>query len=331
MNLRNNRLTGVRAGLALSAVLCAAPALLAEGPVTAPAASTPMVSSIFSVPSSLSAGNTFRYQPAGMSSSDDSMDALEASGPAATLDEERDNLSFDGAQPPPGRRRSYGRSRYQDRMHNSDGSTKIAFMAGAGINIPVANTAKFYTPHVDFGVGAGINFNKTFGILGEFRYDRMGLTDGAFNYQYNNYITQDGASPSDLAGLGANARIISITVDPVVNFQAARSRFGAYVTGGFGYYHKTTNFTLPQQGGFCQFGFCQTFVQNQTFDQYSAGGFGANVGFGLSYKLSEFSSERLFMESRYNWMKLATNNNNDEFQFNRRNTEVIPVTVGIRF
>jgi hypothetical protein len=323
---------GVRAGLALSAVLCAAPGLLAAGPATATAATTPTSASIFTVPSTFSADNAFRYVPAGISSSNDAEDALAAFGPAATLAEERDNLSYDAGQPPPGRRRSYGRSRYRDRMHNSDGSNKIAFMAGAGINIPVANTAKYYTPHVDIGVGAGINFNKTFGILGEFRYDRMGLTNGAFNYQYNNYINLDGAQPSDLAGLDANAHIYSITVDPVVNFQMSHSRVGGYVTGGIGYYHKSTNFTLPQQGGVCDgFGFCQVFIQNQTFDSYSAGGFGANVGVGLSYKLSEFSSERLFIESRYNWMKLASNNNNDQFIFNRRNTEVIPVTVGIRF
>ena len=319
----------LRTGLALTA-LCVAPALYAASPAAAGTAdATPVASSIFNTPASVSdVTREFRYQPAGMSSSDDS------DGPA-TLLTERDSLS-DGSgvgQPPPGRRRSYGRSRYQDRLHNSDGSSKIAFVGGAGLNVPVGNTAKFYTPHFALVAGAGINFNKHFGVLGEFSYQHMGLTGGAINNDYTNtynFFVSQGNNPSDvasyLAGFDANAHIFGFTVNPVLNL-VGQGRVGAYVTGGLGYYRKTTNFTLPQltQNIYGGVGYV-----NSTFDSYSNGGLGYNGGVGLTYKISEFSSERLFIEARYEWLNLGKTSG-DFFPYNGRNTETVPITVGVRF
>jgi hypothetical protein len=330
MNL-SIRITGLRIGLALAAI-SAVPALHAAGPASmntsAPSALTASAPSIFNttVPDPT---RDVRYESAGMSSSDN---AVEAADPSASLTGERDSLGehFDGEQPSPGRRR-YGRSRYQDRLHNADGSTKIAFMAGAGLNMPVGNTGKYYTPSYTFGVGAGWNFNKTFGVLGEFHYDHMGLTGGSINTEYNNLLTV-GFQQSDLEGFDANAHVFSLTVDPIINFtpRGRSGKLGGYVTGGVGFYHKTTNFTLPQVGESCSF-FCVQFIENVNIDSASANSFGTNVGFGLTYKLSEFSSERLFVDARYNWLPISSNNNNDFFPFNRRNSEYIPITVGIRF
>ncbi len=56
-----------------------------------------------------------------------------------------------------------------------------------------------------------------------------------------------------------------------------------------------------------------------------------NGGFGLTYKLGEFSSSRLFLEARYHWIDIGSNSNADAFPYNRRNTEYIPVTFGVRF
>ncbi len=268
----------------------------------------------------------FRYQPEGLSTSSE---AIVTGDPSSALDAERDSLADGGGQPPPGRRRSYGRSRYQDRMHNADGSSKIAFVAGAGLNLPVGNTGKYYTPSYTITAGAGINFNKMFGVLGEFHFDRMALTTGSLNYQYANYVTYAGATANQLAGLDGNAHVIALTVNPIVNFAGAErgSKLGAYVTGGVGYYHKVTNFTLPVQIN----SYYYSYITPQTFDSYSANAFGFNGGFGLTYKLGEFSSERLFVEARYNWLKISSNNNADFFPFNRRNTEYVPITAGIRF
>ena len=324
------RNTALRTGLALAA-LGLVPAVYAAAPATpATAVTSP---SIFAMGTSVSdPTRDFRYQPEGISSSTgDSEDAS-----SATLVGARENLTegFDSGQPSPGRRRTYGRSRYQDRLHNADGSTKIAFMAGAGLDMPVGNTAKFYTPSYTAAAGAGYNFNRMFGVLGEFHYDHMGLTGGAIDTEYNNlltYLTPYGFTSDDLAGFDANAHVLSITVDPVINFVSRTSRMGAYVTGGVGYYRKTTNFTLPTAQTGCSYYYCSTYYTTYNFDSATANSFGTNVGFGLTYKLSEFSSERLFVDARYNWLPISSNNNQDFFPYNRRNTEFIPITFGIRF
>ena len=317
----------LRTGLALTAI-CAAPALFAATPAVdaAPAPAATASSSIFSTTASFAdVTREFRYQPAGVSSSSDD---VAAGDPSAALPDDAGV-----GQPPPGRRRSYGRSRYQDRLHNADGSSKIAFVAGAGLNVPAGNTAKYYTPHVAIVAGAGINFNKTFGILGEFSYQHMGLTAGAINTDYTNtynYFVSQGNNPSDvsnyLAGFDANAHIFGFSVNPIVNL-VGQGKIGAYVTGGLGYYHKTTNFTLPQlsQNIYGGVGYV-----NSTFDSYGAGGIGYNGGVGLTYKISQFSSERLFVEARYEWLNLGKTNS-DFFPYNGRNSETIPITVGIRF
>ena len=325
MNSRINTAV-LRTTFALTA-LCVAPALHAAGPASND--TTPANPSIFTMNSSVTdPTRDFRYQPEGVSTS---TDTLAAGSPSSSLDAERGSLgeNYDGGQPPPGRRRTYGRSRYQDKMHNADGSSKIAFVAGAGLNLPVGNTGKYYTPSYTITAGAGINFNKMFGILGEFHYDHMGLTAGSINYQYNNYTTYSNATANDLAGLDANAHVIALTVNPIVNFKGADrgSKLGAYVTGGVGFYHKVTNFTLPQEIDTYYY----SYITNATFDSYSANSFGVNGGAGLTYKLGEFSSERLFVEARYNWLKIGNNNSGDFFPFNRRNSEYIPVTAGIRF
>ncbi len=322
--------TSVLRSVAALAAL-SAPTLFAAVPAASIDTSSP---SIFKMSTSVpDPTRDVRYQPEGMSSSVD-MDAALVS--ASSLDTERASLTegYDAGQPAPGRRRSYGRSRYQDRLHNADGSTKIAFMVGGGIDVPNGNTAKFYTPSYTVGIGAGLNFNRTFGVLGEFHYDHMGVTGGAINTEYNNllnYLAPYGYTSNDLAGFDANAHVLSVTVDPVINFAARNSHVGAYVTGGVGYYRKTTNFTLPAAQTGCSYYYCSTYYTTYNFDSATANSFGFNAGFGLSYKLSEFSSERLFVDARYNWLPISSNNNQDFFPYNRRNTSFIPVTVGLRF
>lgn len=314
------------AAVALSAISLA-PTALAAGPST-PDSPKPLAAAPLFNPSAVSvSSDDFHYQPSGVSSSSD--DAIAAADPAASL-------NFDaGTQPPPGRR-SYGRSRYQDHLHNSDGSTKIAFMAGGGMTVPTGDTAKYYTPSWTVAFGGGWNFNRMFGVLGEFHYDHMGVTGGAINYEYNNilnYISQYGYGPNDLAGFDANAHVLSLTVNPIINFSDPRSKMGAYVTGGGGWYRKSTNFTLPTAQTGCNYYYCQTFYTTYNLDSYSANAFGWNVGFGLTYRLSEFSSERLFVDARYHWVPIKDDGYSQDpfFPFNRRHTGYIPVTFGIRF
>ncbi len=316
--------TACRAFAALSAAAVLTPvpahaATPADGPSAA--VSTPVV---FRTDAALfTPERDFRYQTDGISSSNDALEA------------ERLSLAGEsgegaGYQPPPGRRRSYGRSRYEDRLHNSDGSTKIAIMAGGGMNLPVGNTGKFYTPSYDIAGGVGFNFNKMLGVLGEVHYDHAGVTGGAIAYEYANLQQYYQASASDLAGFDANAHVLSITANPVLSFSNDSSKLGVYLTGGVGYYRKTTNFTLPSYGTACDY-FCYTYATNYNVDTASSNGFGANGGFGFTYRISEFSNERLFVEARYHWINIDSKNNTDLFPFNKRNTEYVPVLVGVRF
>jgi hypothetical protein len=67
---------------------------------------------------------------------------------ATAMANERFGLSaaaLGASQPPP--RRRYGRPNYADSHTNADGSSKFAFMAGAGASVPVQDTGNYLTPN----------------------------------------------------------------------------------------------------------------------------------------------------------------------------------------
>src|ERR1700754_3339580 len=98
------------AAVALSAISFA-PIALAAGPSTPDTPKSLTPAPLFNPNAVSVSSDDFHYQPSGISSSSD--DAIAAADPSASL-------HFDtGTQPPPGRR-SYGRSRYQDHLHNAD-------------------------------------------------------------------------------------------------------------------------------------------------------------------------------------------------------------------
>lgn len=256
-----------------------------------------------------------------MSSSNDAADN--------TVDAERDSLAtgFDPSQPPP-RRRTYGRPRYADKWHNADGSTKIAFEVGGGFNAPAGSTAHFQTIGYKFSVGGGLNFSKAFGVLAQFDWDNMGIPRGPLLRVLNDY---QAANPDvDFSGFDGSTHLWSFTVNPIINFQGS-GHAGAYIIGGLGYYHKTTSFTLPTVQVYCDYYYgCSAYESNQEIDHYTSGAFGVNGGVGLTYKLSNFGSSRLFAEARYVWV------NNDQsttvyYQPNSYRTGYFPVTMGIRW
>ncbi len=321
MKLASDALSALRFASIMTTLALGTSALHASTPAT-PASSGNASEPLFRMDAlSFTPVRDFRYQTEGMSSSADDNHA--------NLVDDSDGGS--GFQPPPGRRRSYGRSRYEDRMHNSDGSTKIAFMAGGGMNLPVGNTGKFYTPSYDVAAGAGWNFNRMLGVLAEFHYDHTGVTGGAINYEYQNlvsYFNSVGVN-ADLTGLDGNSHVISVSLNPVISFSNEHtSKLGAYFTGGVGFYHKVTNFTLPDVST-DYYGY--SYATTYNLDTASANSFGANGGVGFTYRISEFSNERLFVEARYHWLKIDSSNNNDFFPFNRRNSEYVPILVGLRF
>jgi hypothetical protein len=277
------------------------------------------------------------------SSSSDDYSYNSNTGTVETAKAEGFTLLAGEDQPPP--RRRYGRPNYSDSHTNADGSNKYTFMVGGGFTLPTGGTHSYATPGWKVQIGGGRNFNKTLGVLLQFDYDKFGMQTSTLNNQlalYNSLCTeqdQESGLCSPLSQLGGSVHDWSFSLDPVVNYYTSDT-FGGYVTGGIGFYHKYTQFTTPAEGEYCDpyYG-CYEYQANQPVDWYTSNAFGANLGFGFTYKLSRWANQRLYAEARYVW----TDNKPKPFDvsgetsyFNAfpqasARTTYIPVTFGIRF
>ena len=243
--------------------------------------------------------------------------------------------SLDAAQPPP--RRRYGRPNYSDKMHNSDGSNKIAIIVGGGLTLPTSSSTNYLKLSYKIQGGIGYNFNKKFGVIAQFDYDNFGLPASLITSQYNVYTAQgftysDGSTVS-FAGLDGNTHDWSFTLNPNYNFYQGET-MGAYAVVGAGFYHKVTNFTLPTTGTYCDYYYgCYSYQANQSFDEYTSNSGGVSGGVGLTYKFSRFASERFYVEARYvrNFNQAKAFSTTNLFPGNSATTSYIPITVGLRF
>lgn len=259
--------------------------------------------------------------------------------PASAVAAERLNLSSPEAssadlQPPP--RRRYGRPRYQDRGHNSDGSNRYTFEFGGGATVPTGATGKRTTLSYSLKGGAGINFNKKLGVMAEYNFDHFGLSGSTLANQQGvfagKYVDQNG-DPIDFSGLDGNAHIWSLTLNPIFTFHDGE-KTSAYVVVGGGFYRKITNFTLPAVGvGYSYYYGPYEYVVNQTFENYSNNAGGVNGGIGFTYKGSRFANERFFAEARYVevFNSASANSVASDYPPSNARTGYFPVTVGIRF
>jgi len=255
------------------------------------------------------------------------------------------SAAHDAAQPPP---RRYGRPNYSDSHSNPDGSEKWTFMGGVGLALPTGITHKYNTPSYDFQVGGGRNFNKSLGVIAQFNYDHLGLQGATLaNQEYiYNYCTplqvEEGCTAT-VSGLDGNAHVWSFSLNPTYTFETNGS-LGAYVDVGGGFYHKVTNFTLPETAEECSLYGCGDYTVDETVDHYTSNALGVSGGFGLTWKFAKFSSERFYMDARYVLMlnskragytaqnvATTTYNGYDAYPANSDRTTLIPVTFGIRF
>jgi hypothetical protein len=263
-------------------------------------------------------------------------------GSTETANAETFNLGSLGSEDQPPPRRRYGRPNYSDSHTNPDGSSKYNFFVGGGFTLPTGGAHNYLATSYDIQVGAGRSFNKTYGVNVQFDYDNFGFQTATLNNLlaiYNSLGATD-QNGNPLSQLGGNSHIWSFTVDPIMNFYTSDT-FGAYVTGGGGFYHKTANFTVPAIGTECDFfGNCFQFQANSTIDKYTSNAVGVNGGVGLTYKASRFSSIRFYVEGRYVYtfnsprafsFGDANGNGFNVFPQNSAKTSYIPITIGIRF
>jgi hypothetical protein len=248
-------------------------------------------------------------------------------------DAESFTLSNDSGQPPP--RRKYSKPNYADSHTNSDGSAKYTFFVGGGFTLPVGGTHNYATTSWKIQAGGGRNFNKKYGVMLQFDYDKFGMQTSTLNNQlalYNNL----GAG---LSQLGGNIHDWSFTVNPIMNFYSSDT-FGAYAVVGLGFYHKYTQFTTPSIGEYCDpFYGCFQYSANQPVDWYTSNAFGVNGGVGMTYKFSRFAPEKFYVEARYVYTANSqrpfdvsgTTSYFNAFTQASSPTTYIPITFGVRF
>jgi hypothetical protein len=184
----------------------------------------------------------------------------------------------------------------------------FAAEAGAGFNAPIGNDTPYITWGGNFTAGAGLHFSKRFTLLGEFQFLDNKLP-GAF-------IAAGG-------GQGGNAHIISLTADPVIDLFPKHTN-SVYVTGGGGYYHKSTNFTVEEC---CDF---YGYPVDVTTDSFSSNQAGGNFGVGFTRRLGGVygdSTMKLFAEARYVYIHTPAITVTNGLG----TTELIPVTFGYRW
>ncbi len=281
---------------------------------------------------------------------------LEGVDPAAAERLNLSGLDADATQPPP--RRRYGRPRYNDSSHNPDGSNKYAFVAGVGFTTAVGNTYHYLDTSYDYQVGAGRNFNKNFSLMFQFDWDNFGFNGRTLvsEQNLNNFYFYEfcNANPGNaacangpLTAVDGNSHIWSFSLNPVYNIYT-REGLGAYIVGGVGFYHKVANFTTPEVGEEYDpyTGGIDEYEANATFDHYTSNAPGFNGGFGLTFKPSRFSSQRLYAEARYVFVDnsqrfgvrygqsaatLNAYNGSNLYPANSNRTTYIPIKFGIRF
>ncbi len=247
-------------------------------------------------------------------------------------------------QPPPYRRRRYGTPSYSDRMHNADGSSRLAFVAGGGLNVPVGSASSdFLKTGWRFEGGAGINFSRKLGVMLQFDWDDFGLPGSVLANQEKLYTAITSDTTGAFTGLDGHSHIWSFTANPTFTFFQG-DKVGAYGVVGGGFYHKVTNFTVPAEGQYCDYYYgCYTYTANQTIDHYTSNAPGVTGGVGMTYKFSRFANEKFFVEARFvhtfNQARLGdpaytgatTGTAYNLYPPNSNETSYIPITFGVRF
>jgi hypothetical protein len=217
------------------------------------------------------------------------------------------------AAPNPSPSPQYGQTNSQYPSYESKWS-RVAIEAGGGFNAPAGHTANYATYGGNGTLGAGWNFNKWLGTLVEYQF----IADKI-----------PGRTLSAVGAPGGNVHVWSFTIDPII-YLPSRGKFGAYVTGGGGFYRKVTTFTAPQAVLYCDyFGYCVIGTENVTIGHFSSNQGGLNFGAGFTWKaFGPDSRAKLFAEARYLWVDSpsasATEQGTGSFGS-------FPVTFGVRF
>ena len=189
------------------------------------------------------------------------------------------------------------------------------FTAGAGIGIGRGDVSQFVGTSFNGVVGAGWNFNRIFGVDGEYMYYDLGFKPSVIESQ---------SLP------GQSGHMQSFSIDGIVNVPRHIGNWGAYGIFGVGFYDRTVSarHQLLSPGALCQpawawwdltcFNGAITFPQPLASNTKIAGGY--NYGGGITYRTNHFRNAKLFVEIRYH-----------KAYDSDVETSFFPITVGMRW
>lgn len=197
--------------------------------------------------------------------------------------------------------------------------SKLNTNLGFVVTTPLNPTAQFAKLGYGFVAGAGYNLTKRNAFVGEFMWNWLGASDSAL--APIRQVAQD----SSITGHG---NLYTITGN--YRYELRGKTFGAYFIAGGGWYHRNAKLSKPVQTGtatictpsWLYWGYTCTsgvVTSSQTIASSSSDALGVNGGFGFTIKTGE-PRYRAYFEARYHY---APNKN--------VNTQLIPITIGIRF
>jgi len=209
----------------------------------------------------------------------------------------------------------YGNSGYkQYPRYGEPGFHHIAIEAGAGFGAPLANTGKTQTYGYNIKLGGGWNFNRHFGALVEYEFNRNGIP--------NNVLSAVGAPDG-------HVHLWGFGLAPIYYYKTTGS-WGGYVTGGGGFYRKVTSFTATVATGqfYCDFyGYCYPDYATIDLGHFSSNQGGVNIGTGLTHNIGS-GGAKVYAEARYLWVDSPAST---EGHPGSGTVSMIPVTFGVRF
>jgi hypothetical protein len=257
--------------------------------------------------------------------------AQSASEPASTAESSSSlvaDLAYPSAPTPMGAADPAPNSARSNRYATRNGwkqkiASNYALEFGGGFNAPTSDSAPYISWGGNFTVGAGYNFTPRLALMAEYQFIDAKLP--------GHIIADAGAD-------GGNAHIWSFTLNPVVSL-FPKAKNDVYITGGGGFYRKMTNFTLPEDGIYCDYYYgCYNYTSNVVAGHFSSNQGGVNIGMGYQRRLAgayRDSRMKLFAEARYlHVFTPAMTVQPAEYLYPvsvGEGTTIIPVTFGVRW
>jgi len=179
---------------------------------------------------------------------------------------------------------------------------------GGGMGYPQGDLNSFVNSSGSFSAGGGYNFTRYFGVDTEYFWQDMPIND-RFKQQ--------------LKTPNVRAQQYAWTFNPIVRVPLG-GKFGAYVIGGIGWYHRSGEVTIPGVGVICDpywswwYG-CTIGSVDIVAKSRNSNAFGKNIGVGFTYRLGD-TPLKIYTEVRYH-----------QASYNNVSTQLVPVTIGVRW